>query len=182
MPSGLLTRRQQWRRVKHEKNSSDIMLGIGSRLHESSSEPRLIRNTIFESMSFLRSLSAPLYTTTPNSTTKVKKSVSFNRRVVRVILIPTKEEMIEATAKEPLWWAPEEYTVFKNEAVAELKYVMSSHVNMDSKMSLKFLYQPEFDGLLIDHKPSSSTDPQFSVSAQATDEDLRSELESTQNE
>ena len=74
-----------------------------------------------------------------------KKSVSFETSVVRVILIPTRQELMKILMDDPIWWSSDDYILFKTNALEELRELMSRHAHLDPKMATRLLYQPEYD-------------------------------------
>jgi hypothetical protein len=151
-----MTRRQQWRRVnlKYENDSSNRELFLESMdltrppIQSSVSDPRLTLNGLFDSaVNLLRSTSVP-GNSSMETPARHKKKVSFQNSVIRIVLIPTRSEIIRVTKDDPIWWSSDDYIYFKAEAVRELKEIMSAHVNMDAKTAIKYMYQPEFNELL----------------------------------
>lgn len=147
--SQVLTRRQQWRRVKHDKTAgSELFRSLDfSRptLQESKSDTNVSLSKLFDSsLNLFRSASAPGRTsmTVPP---RRRKSVSFENAVVRVILIPTRYELMKCLADDPIWWCSDDYILFKSEALNELRELMSRHTHLDPKMASRLLYQPEYD-------------------------------------
>ena len=157
--SRVLTRRQQWRRVKHEKSTgSELFRTVDfSRptLQESQSDTNVSLSKLFDSsLNLFRSVSAPGRSsmTVP---IRRKKSVSFETAVVRVILIPTRQEMTKCLMDDPIWWSTDDYILFKTEALEELRELMSRHAHLDPKMASRLLYQPEYD-VVFDELVSNS--------------------------
>ena len=147
--SKVLTRRQQWRRVKHDKTpGSELFRSVDfSRptLQESQSDTNVSLSKLFDSsMNLFRSVSAPgrASMTVP---TRRKKSVSFETSVVRVILIPTRQELMNVLIDDPIWWSTDDFILFKTDALEELRELMSRHSHLDPKMASRLLYQPEYD-------------------------------------
>ena len=74
-----------------------------------------------------------------------RKKVSFETSVVRVILIPTRQELMKVLMDDPIWWSSDDYILFKTNALEELRELMSRHAHLDPKMASRLLYQPEYD-------------------------------------
>ena len=67
--------------------------------------------------------------------------VSFNN-VVKVILIPTREEFRQAKISEQLWWNYDsDFALFKRSACRELRHFMMHHKLECHKEALRLLYQ-----------------------------------------
>lgn len=130
--------------MKHVPENVESLYSVNSTRSTliASQSDQTLNGSIFERVPFLRSFS------TPNAAGPVrrKKQVSFERCVLRIVLIPTRQEIMRVTADEPIWWGSDDYASFKADAVKELKETMSRHACMDSKAAIKLLYQPdEFD-------------------------------------
>lgn len=76
--------------------------------------------------------------------TVAKKRVAF-QPLVRVVLIPSRNEYIAAGLLSILWWEDSDYSSFKTSAVRELKALMISRGIYNSKEAIKVLYQPGID-------------------------------------
>src|SRR5437016_1402766 len=68
------------------------------------------------------------------------KSVMFSARV-HVILIPSINEYEAAGLAPALWWCDDDYKVFKQNALQEVKDYMIESSITDSKEAIKILYQ-----------------------------------------
>jgi hypothetical protein len=75
-----------------------------------------------------------------------KRRVAF-QPLVRVVLIPSRNEYIAAGLLSILWWEDSDYSSFKTSAVKELKALMISRGIYNSKEAIKVLYQPSIDDL-----------------------------------
>lgn len=69
-----------------------------------------------------------------------KKSVMFSARV-HVVLIPNISEYVAAGLASYLWWTEDEYKVFKQDALHELKSFMSCREISSTKEALRVIYQ-----------------------------------------
>jgi hypothetical protein len=102
---------------------------------------------------------------TPRVETKLRKRVRYETSV-RVVLIPTRDEYVEAGLQNDLWWEDTDYTVFKNSAVRELKALMTLKRLTNSKEALTLLYQPGFHIEIEDISPTVvATPPPMKVSS-----------------
>lgn len=156
--SGFLSHKQSWRRVKvepksvHEaaydvKHLNTILSG------KSMSDPSMKKSgTYFDAIPFLRSLSSngnshikrnSKWESALPASQKPRKKVSFEDGTVRVMLIPTREEIQKCTCDNPIWWSADDYAEFKADAVKELKALMAEHSHLDTKAAIQLLYQPE---------------------------------------
>jgi hypothetical protein len=72
-----------------------------------------------------------------------KRRVKF-QAAVRVVLIPSRNEYINAGMGDVLWWEESDYSVFKRAAVSELKMLMQSEGILDSKVAIQMMYQPGY--------------------------------------
>jgi len=97
-----------------------------------------------------------------------KKRIKFSPSV-RVVLIPTIIEYIEANIGDMIWWSEQDYRVFKQDAVLELKEYLIKCPNDSAKQAIKNLYGSSSDlegfppltlcGSVLDVKiPSASSD------------------------
>ena len=80
---------------------------------------------------------------TRSGSEKVKK-VTF-QSLIRVILIPSKDEYVRADLFDALWWRELDYASFKLSAFGELKSLMLSRNIKSSKEAINLLYQPSVD-------------------------------------
>lgn len=78
--------------------------------------------------------------------TVAKRRVAF-QPLVRVVLIPSRNEYIAAGLLSILWWEDSDYSSFKTAAVRELKALMIARGIYNSKEAIKVLYQPGTDDL-----------------------------------
>ena len=70
----------------------------------------------------------------------IQKKVRFSNRV-EIILIPTRNEY--KNLSEFLWWAHNDYKLFKLSAINELNEIMKRHQgSMSYACAMKILYQP----------------------------------------
>ena len=72
-----------------------------------------------------------------------KRRVKF-QAAVRVVLIPSRNEYINAGMGDALWWEESDYSVFKRAAVSELKMLMQAEGILDSKVAIQMMYQPGY--------------------------------------
>lgn len=80
-----------------------------------------------------------------NRTEDVKKKKCIKwKSGVRVVLIPSRTEYVDAKLNELLWWRDEDYSSFKDSAADELK-VITKRFNLTFKSAMKMLYQPNFE-------------------------------------
>ena len=73
-----------------------------------------------------------------------KKRIQFQPSV-RVVLIPSRCEYLDANMFSLLWWEETDYTAFKSSAIMELKVLMALNNIKDSRTALKMIYQPDFN-------------------------------------
>ena len=79
----------------------------------------------------------------PTKVIKVKK-VTF-QTLIRVVLIPSKDEYVHAGLFDALWWRDLDYSTFKFSAFTELKALMSSRNIKNSQEAIIILYQPRIE-------------------------------------
>ena len=72
------------------------------------------------------------------------RKVTF-QTLVRVVLIPSREEYSQADLHCKLWWTDSDYVSFKLSAVFEVKQLMLSRCFESSQQAIQTLYQPGFD-------------------------------------
>jgi len=87
-----------------------------------------------------------------NMTDKVEKpkdtrTLRFSS-TVRVCLIPCRQDMLMLSAD--IFWESDDYTVFKNEAVAELKETLH-RLGITAKLAIAKLYQPSIEERMNDY-------------------------------
>ena len=80
-----------------------------------------------------------------SSVKTVAKRRVASQPLVRVVLIPSRNEYIAAGLLSILWWEDSDYTSFKTSAVRELKALMIARGIYNSKEAIKVLYQPGID-------------------------------------
>lgn len=68
-----------------------------------------------------------------------KKRIKFSPSV-RVVLIPTIMEYLEANIGDHIWWSEHDFRVFKQDAVQELKEHLMKCPNDSAKQAIKNLY------------------------------------------
>ena len=78
-------------------------------------------------------------TITSISPINIEKKVKFCKNV-KVILIPTLNEYIEAQLKSVIWWNDEDYKSFKSEAVIEIKQYIEKYPDISVKEAISLLY------------------------------------------
>ena len=69
-----------------------------------------------------------------------QKKVKFCKNV-KVILIPSTNEYIEAQLKHVIWWNADDYKIFKMQAVEDIKEYLQIFPNVTIKEALSLLYQ-----------------------------------------
>ena len=70
-----------------------------------------------------------------------KKNVSFSK-TRHLLIIPTRQEIIENNLFDDLWWSNNDYTKFKIDAFDEMLELKQKHPNINRQQLLKLLYQP----------------------------------------
>lgn len=73
-----------------------------------------------------------------------KKRIKFSPSV-RVVLIPTIIEYLEANIGDLIWWSEHDFRVFKEDAVQELKEHLMKCPNDSAKQAIKNLYGSSID-------------------------------------
>jgi hypothetical protein len=70
-----------------------------------------------------------------------KKRVEFND-LVRVVLIPSKGDFVEAGVSSSLWWTRDDYLSFRTSARREMDFILRTMDTIDLNSALRILYQP----------------------------------------
>lgn len=144
--SGLLTKRQLWRRVKHQnaKSPNDFLpqyTATMSTLKSNSLE--CTHSKVMNLPHLSRSVSAPVKRSENKGKCTREKRVSFDQALVSgILLIPAVEELLETSSKTELWWSAQDCVVFKQEATSELEDMMNLYANLGPRLAIKYLYQP----------------------------------------
>jgi len=145
----MLSRKQTWRRqVKHihrlhpdaiyEQGRFDRDINGGIMPTRTQSEPTFYSQLFY---------SGKYWSTTgdlqaPQVAPKKKKSVKFSTSV-KVILIPKREEYVDAGIDSLIWWGDSDYVGFKESAVSEMRQLMALDSRIDSVAARRILYQPQ---------------------------------------
>jgi hypothetical protein len=126
----MLTRKQQWRRVKTRKYESFPKSSTRTRtLIERASSPTDRQLGIFERDGSYSG----------REITATKSGLSFSHQV-RMILVPSRQDYRSSGLHSDLWWEPAEYLHFKTEAKTEVSTVMHRE-RVGLKTALNMLYQ-----------------------------------------
>jgi hypothetical protein len=70
-----------------------------------------------------------------------KKHLGFSK-LVTVIFIPNRKQIIEANLMDELWWCEKDYTRFQIDSFNEMRELKSKHPTITRRQILKLLYQP----------------------------------------
>lgn len=79
---------------------------------------------------------------------------------VRVCLIPCRQDMLLLSTD--IFWEADDYTTFKNEAVAELKETLH-RLGITAKLAITNLYQPSLEERMNDYIAVYGTDEAYSI-------------------
>jgi len=153
--SGLLTRKQSWRKQSKNVNRKEHDFLYQEGASDDSLGEHPTRSTSEPSVNGLSNISqlGRIWATTGNlmgngvkkpASVKGKRRVSF-QPLVRVVLIPSRDEYAHAKLLPILWWEDSDYSFFKSSAVCELKTLMLSRRFKSSQEAIRILYQPGFD-------------------------------------
>ncbi len=77
---------------------------------------------------------------------------------VRVCLIPCRQDMLMLSSD--IFWEADDYTIFKNEAVAELKETLH-RLGITAKLAITYLYQPSVEERINDYTAVYGTDEAY---------------------
>ena len=109
----------------------------------------------------------------PNGQQPLRRTLSFDQRV-KVILVPTKQEIIDAELKDVLWWDNHDYCKFKIEAVQEIA-AYAQKKKIPAFTAITELYQPEPKRI----KPRSILKNKEGINAVCSDNIALTSLEKT---
>ena len=108
----------------------------------SSSEPTLHGLLSISQLGRLWATSDDLHGDELNSAKAVPKRMVAFQPLVRVVLIPSRQEYATADLLTTLWWEDSDYSFFKTTAVGELRALMLAKGITNLKEAIKDLYQP----------------------------------------
>lgn len=149
-----LTRKQLWRRQTHciQRLDHDYLYHevtnkfnqYGGVPQRSASEPSISLLNIYH-LGRLWATTGDLSNNLSNNK-KIKKKVKFINSV-RVILIPTRHEYLNANITDIIWWNDLDYKGFKSSAVREVESLMNIS-KVSNKTAMRLLYQNQPEGVL----------------------------------
>jgi len=185
----MLSRKQLWRKIKsRNQNKIDFCRPLPDSFDvdievTTSFETQLSTNSLKSSNHGLNKRKSAL-----SSSDLTKSLRPLDDRILRfsskvqVCLIPTRNDLNEL-GLENIFWKAEDYTVFKKDAVDELRAYLTAR-GINAKEAIKQLYQPSSEDIEADRKifeqlmsqpnKKESTDMQHGLDSSSTDIDFQS--------